>query len=384
MQAAVLEKPVSTSALDVDRVRAIVLVRVASASQGATKAELLGDLAPLTAHRLTAAHWRALLERQVAALADAALITTKAGRIEASEAGRTRAGIFLGLKANLPRSWTEVRDVRLIARALGLEREGGKRLKALATPDGLRAAILQRTYKLKIKGVPTASRLRSALAAVALERAFGNKVQAGFAGKLGLSPKAGRLLAGQLAHRPRDFGTDRRLVAALAAECAGATQTGLDALRLALLQRFIAEGDESDVAAPKPKPKRKSASPALVRPAPAPMPRPAPVPPPADVAVRPDLAGFAQEVHRHATGRAHGWPGDRKAYISHVWQNVRDGRSDWGLSEIEFKAMLAEAHRAGQVVLANADLKDGAAVKDLQDSALTYKNTVFHFIRVDG
>jgi hypothetical protein len=377
MQAAVLEKPVSMGAFDVDRVRAVLLVRIASAGRGATRAEVASDLAPLGAHRLAAGHWRALIEREIVALADAALIRTKAGRIEATDAGLARAAIFLGLKGNLPRSWTEMCEVRLIAKALGLEREGAKRLKALATPDGLRAAILQRAYNLKIKGVATASRLRSALAAVALERAFGNKVQAGLAGKLGLSAKAGRLLAGQLSGRPRDFGTDRRLVAALAAEEAGAAQTGLDALRLALLRRFIEE-DEAEVAVAKPRPRRKPAPPALVRPL------PAPVPPPADVTVRPDLAGFAQEVRRHAAGRAHGWPGDRKAYISHVWQHLRDGRPDWGLSEIEFKAMLAEAHRAGHIVLANADLKDGAYAKELQESALTHKNAVFHFIRVDG
>jgi hypothetical protein len=105
---------------------------------------------------------------------------------------------------------------------------------------------------------------------------------------------------------------------------------------------------------------------------------------PPDIAVRPDLAGFAQEVRRTAADRARGWPGDRKAYISHVWHHIRDGRPDWSLSEIEFKAMLAEAHRAGHVVLANADLKDDECARDLQESALIYKNAVFHFIRVDG
>jgi hypothetical protein len=375
MRAAVLEKPVSTVQFDADRMRAVVLVRIAS--QGATKPELAGDLAPLTSHRLPAAHWRALIEREIAALADAGLALSKAGRIEATEAGLSRAAIFLGLKGALPRTWAEARDVRLIAKALGLEREAPKRLKALATPDGLRAAVLQRAYGLKIKGVPTTSRLRSALAAVALERAFGNKVQAGLAGKLGLSAKAGRLLAGQLSRRPRDFGTDRRLVAALAAEDADAAKPDLEALRLALLRRFIEEA-EPGPAAPA-KPKRGPVTPTLLRPLPAPTP-----PPPATADIRPDLAGFAQEVRRHASSRAHGWPGDRKAYISHVWQQLRDGRPEWGLSEIEFRAMLAEAHRAGHVVLANADLKGDASVKDLQESALAYKNAVFHFIRVDG
>ena len=46
--------------------------------------------------------------------------------------------------------------------------------------------------------------------------------------------------------------------------------------------------------------------------------------------------------------------------------------------------MLAEAHRAGQLALANADLKDNNNIKDLQESAVAYKNAVFHFIRVDA
>ena len=82
--------------------------------------------------------------------------------------------------------------------------------------------------------------------------------------------------------------------------------------------------------------------------------------------------------------KAQGWPGNRKAYISHVWQTIRETRAEWGLSEIEFKCMLAEAHRAGSLALANADLKDNSSIKDLQDSAVVYKNTIFHFVRVDG
>ena len=122
---------------------------------------------------------------------------------------------------------------------------------------------------------------------------------------------------------------------------------------------------------------------AAVKPAPiAPMALLAPVAPPAQG--RPDLPGFATEVRRHAASQAQGWSGDRKAYISHVWRNIRDKRPDWGLSEIEFKCMLAEAHRAGQLALANADLKDKSNIKDVQDFAVVYRNAVFHFIRVDA
>jgi hypothetical protein len=45
--------------------------------------------------------------------------------------------------------------------------------------------------------------------------------------------------------------------------------------------------------------------------------------------------------------------------------------------------MLAEAHRSGQLVLATADLKDKSALKELEDSKILYKNTVWHFVRVE-
>ena len=79
---------------------------------------------------------------------------------------------------------------------------------------------------------------------------------------------------------------------------------------------------------------------------------------------------------------AEGWPGNRKAFISLVWKAIRNARPDWGLSEIAFKGMLAEAHRSGQVELASADLKDGRDLKSLEDSKILYKNTVWHFVRV--
>jgi hypothetical protein len=238
----------------------------------------------------------------------------------------------------------------------------------------LRAAIVQKAFGLKIKGVATPSRLRAALAAVALARAFGNQFKAEAAGKMGFSPKASRLLAAQLARKPRDFGTDSRLVAALAAEHVGAAQSGLGTLRLAVLRRYL-DGAEKPAAPPRrPTAKAPLPRPRLVEPEPA-----APLP-----MGRPDLAGFAQEVRRHAGDKAQGWPGNRKAYISHVWHTVRERRPEWGLSEIEFKCMLTEAHRAGSLALANADLKNNSSIKDLQDSAVVYKNAVFHFIRVDG
>jgi hypothetical protein len=284
---------------------------------------------------------------------------------------------------NFPRSWQHVSCVWLIAKALGWEQVTAKRLAALETPGGLRAAVVAHAYGLHIKGPATPARLRKALAASALKRAFGDETAGRFLGKLGLSARAGRLLAAQLLARPRDFGTDARLVAALAAQGVGAPSADPAAVRAALVRQFFGAPEQ-----PARKRERRRPSPNRHEPVPI-LPLHEPAPPPALPATAapaprpPDLPRFAVEVRRLAAAEARGWSGDRKAYISHVWRNVRDARPEWGLSEIEFKNLLAEAHRSGQLALANADLKDEGNIKDVQESAVAYRNAVFHFIRVE-
>ena len=48
MKSAVLEKPTTSVALDTDRLRAIVLVRIACAAEPLASARLAADLGPLT------------------------------------------------------------------------------------------------------------------------------------------------------------------------------------------------------------------------------------------------------------------------------------------------------------------------------------------------
>lgn len=400
MQAAILDAPQSAEAarLDADRLRQLVLVRIAGSPKGCAKANVSEDLAPFVAHRLSPGQWRAALEADIAALILKGHVAAQGARLEATEAGRAAAAEFLGVKPPLPPHWADLRDTRLVARALGLEKETGKRLKALGKPDGLRVAILQKAFNLKIKGVATPSRVRAALAAVALDRAFGSCGRDGFGQKLGLSAKAGRKLAGQLARHPRDFGTDGRLIAALAAEQAGAVQVDMSALQQAVLRRFL-DGDKAAPVAVAVKPLRtaKARKPrikpaaqitAVATPTNAPeLPLEAPpasVTATPDLTARPDLAGFSKTVRLLAAKDAQGWAGNRKAYISHIWRRLAQEHAAWGLSEIEFKCMLAEAHRAGHVVLANADLKDASTLKDVQESAVVYKNAVFHFVRVEA
>lgn len=379
MQAAPLVAPQSTNAahVDPDRLRAVVLARIASAPKGLPKSALADDIVAFVSHRLSPIQWRQQLDAALDGLVRAGSVTVAGAKFEGSEAGRAKTAEFLGLKAMTSQSWTELRDTRLVACALGLEKEAAKRVAALAKPEALRAAVLQRTYRIRIKGAATPARLRAALASIALDRAFGNRAREGLGGKLGLSAKAGRLLAGQLAKKPRDFSTDARLVAALAAECVGAAKPDLGSLQQAVLRKFLER--ETGVA------QLKAAHPAPVVPV-----RTQHVEPQAPqrldpaAAPRPDLAGFGRAVQTLAVKDAQGWSGNRKAYISHIWRRMREEHAAWGLSEIEFKCMLAEAHRAGHVALANADLKDARSLKDVQESALVYKNAVFHFVRVEA
>ena len=84
-----------------------------------------------------------------------------------------------------------------------------------------------------------------------------------------------------------------------------------------------------------------------------------------------------------AQSSADGWPGNRKSFISHVWRTIEAQHPEWCLTDVEFKAMLAEAHLMGHVTLAGADLKDKRNIKEFQESAVAYKNTVWHFVRVE-
>ena len=370
--------------LDRDRLRDIVLLRLAVAGKALTRDGIAKEFAPLAAHLVGADEWPSIIDRDLAALADAGLADIKSVGVSTTEAGIKRAAIVLGGRTPFPKSWNEARDVRLIAKALGLENEPTAKLKRLARPDGLRAAIVVKAFKLKIRGTPSPVRLRSALAKIALARAFGEGTAASADGRTGLSAKAGRALAGQLSVEPKDFRTDARLIAALAAEHVGASRPEIPAVQTAILRRFVTKGDALVSVPAKTKRRAKPIKPAPVAtrtPAPttAQVAAPAISPPTA----RPSFELFVADVLRLAEPVAEGFAGNRKAFISRLWRTIEAQRPHWGLAEVEFKAMLAEAHRLGQIVLANADLKDERNLEDIQRSALSYRNAVFHYVRVD-
>ncbi len=358
---------------------AILLTRMAP-DGGATRAECVREFAPWLAPTLLAAEAKSAIEREIGTLVDSGQIKDTRGRLTVTDTGTAAAAKFLGLKLDGSEDWATLRDTALIAKALGLKGESLPRLTTLADAEGLRTAIVQRAFGLKGKRTVPASKLRAQLAVVALERAFGNKLKAGFGKGSSLSSKAARTLAGQLLRSPREISTDAKLVAALAADFAGVPEGETDQLRLGLFRRLVAV--QADI--PKPAPDR-PAPPKLVVSKPANDVSPVALPSAAEAPVqsRPGLAEFSRDVLSAAQSCAQGWPGNRKAFISQVWDAIRARRAGWNVTEIEFKCMLAEAHRQGALVLSNADLKDKAQLALIERSATAYKNTVWHFVRVE-
>jgi hypothetical protein len=398
MDARLENTKVSEPTLDTDRVRDIVLVRIATAGKTLIRADLTRELQPLASHIASPAAWSALLDRDLAALADAGLVTIKPLGVTATEPGLKRAALVLGLPA-LPRTWTDAKGGRLMVKALGLDSLPARRIKALLKADGLRNAIVLKAFGIKMRTLPTPARIRVELARIALSRAFGNSAPPDVAGRSGLSAKAGRSLAGRLANPPRDFPTDSRLVGALAAEYVGAAKQDLEALQLALLRRYVTKGVLATPAQTKPSkrkvvgkrlsPRHDTSMPSVERDAGVLTLSRAvertvrPAMPVLSDTVRPDFQGFVAAVRQLADTVADGWSGNRKAFVSRVWRALDDRYPAWHLSEVEFKGMLAEAHRAGELLLANADLKDGTSIADVHASAIVYKNTIFHYVRVD-
>ncbi len=391
MTAALLERTPDTRTKPLPGLRLLVLARIAC-EEGATRGELIREIGPYAGDENAT---RLAVERELAQLIrDSKAIELKA-RFTASPDGVVLLLGELALKA-LPATWTEMLEVRVVAKALGIEREASTRLKFLGKPDVLRAEILIHGYGLDLRGTASATRVRAALALIALERAFGNKIKGELTSGSGFNAKAARVLAGQLLKRPRDAGTDKRLVTLLAAEQVGAMKLDTETVRTALIRKWAGVPPEPPQLTGLMR-QSEPIAPAVVVPArsvAAPATRLVPVAPPVvaarpaetarpPAAARPDLPGFVRVVQQAAAQHSEGWPGNRKALVSRVYNAIAAMHPGWGLSLVEFKAMLAECHRIGQLVLATADLKDKGMLDELRLSAVSYKNTVWHLVRVE-
>ncbi|MBS0234921.1 MAG: hypothetical protein JSR99_15715 [Proteobacteria bacterium] len=365
-------------------VRDLLLLRIATGS--ATRADLQRDVAPLLTPRISGTEFRRSAELALSTLAGAQLTSESKGRRALRAKGGQLADAHFEAFRSFPPTWRAAK-APLVLGALSASDTPSIR-KGLARPEGLAALIVQRHFGKTTARLLSPADLRSELAIIALERAFGNKIKTGFGKSAGLPAKAGRLLAGQLFRSPREISTDGKLIIQLACEIVAAREGSAAALELAVLHTLIGPKEENARAGAS---RQQHRAEPQKRPSRAPAPKPAndrlPLdetePPPAPRVVSPpDMPEFCQAVVDAARPVSEGWPGNRKAFISLVWKAIRNARPDWGLSEIAFKGMLAEAHRSGRLELATADLKDGRDLKSLEDSKILYKNTVWHFVRV--
>jgi len=367
-------------------VRDLVLLRISAGS--ATRADLQRDVAPLLAPRIPGAEFRRSAELAISTLTGTQLVAEAKGRLTASGKGLQVAEALLAPSKTPCATWRDVRTA-LVIRAVQAGDTPAIR-KALQRAEGLAALVLQHHFGKSTARVQSPADLRSDLAIIALERAFGNKIKTGFKKGAGLPAKPGRVLAGQLFKQPREIASDGKLILHLACEVAGSRDHSLDALELAVLRGLAIPKETDEVPSPPAQRAPRSEPAQRTLPLPAPAPKPAndrlPISEIAQPRLRapspPDMAEFCRAVIDAARPVSEGWPGNRKAFISLVWKAIRNARPDWGLSEIAFKGMLAEAHRSGRIELATADLKDGRDLQSLEDSKILYKNTVWHFVRV--
>ncbi|MEI9900555.1 MAG: hypothetical protein WDN31_11025 [Hyphomicrobium sp.] len=354
----------------------LVLARIACAG-GASRAQIVRDLGSIATGKLSAVQWRTTADTTLARLMVGGIVRDQRGRLRLGETGEAMVADYFGEKHAHTRTWSDQRDIWLVAKALGVDASKPALRSALSRVDGLSALLIQHDFGLAVRQALSPSKLRAALALVALERAFGDNVKEGLGKGAALSAKAGRVLAGQLLAKPRELATDTRLIAALCTDRTGLQRADADTLRLAILRRLASAEGAAAVALPAAKVALRKASESF------PTPPIALIPQVEATPQRPGLAQFSAGVLSAARIRAEGWPGARKAFISRVWDAIRTSHPEWGLSEIEFKDMLAGAHRAGQLVLAGADLKNKQNIKEFEESAILYKNTVWHYVRVE-
>jgi hypothetical protein len=91
-------------------------------------------------------------------------------------------------------------------------------------------------------------------------------------------------------------------------------------------------------------------------------------------------SAFVDDVRRAAGAVRDGWFGDRKVFVSAVWEALRRQPRWAELALDDFKAQLFAAHRAGAVMLARADLVAAMDPARVAASEIAVSGATFHFL----
>ena len=228
------------------------------------------------------------------------------------------------------RTWAQLVDKVFPALALGIRAEDAKVQARLAGRDAWTAAIAARALGLWVDGAPPS------LSVMCDAYAWR---ELGLAGKPKRCPPEVRAVFVQRA-LDSDAGPPDRLLRLFAAKALGAPRPELRALRDTLVRNWL-EGRELAAAT---------------------------------------TNGFAARVRDVARTTTAGVFGDRKVFISSVWDELRRSPTYSQLTLDDFKARLVRAHHDGDVVLARADLVAAMSPELVAASEIRADGASFHFI----
>ena len=306
----------------IDRLEALVVARAHAASAKTTLGDLIKPLARFAPGALTPGAWRDRLAEVVAAL-------RAQGALDADH--RARDGeLARRIGRGAGRSWAELSDRVLPALALGIAADDARSRARLDGRDAWAAAIVGRALGVWRDGAPPS------LAALCDALVWRELALPGAPKRC--PPELRALFVQRRLGGPA--GPPERLVRVLAAREVDAPRPELRALRDALVRGWLA-GRTLGEAAP---------------------------------------AAFAADVLGAAARVVDGRFGDRKVFVSAVWDELhRDPR--WAdLALAEFKTRLVAAHRAGELALARADLVAAMDPALVAASEIAADGASFHFI----
>ena len=317
--------------LVLERLRDVLLVRIATAKKALTVTAIASALRPFAPSNFDEARWNAAISSAHEALLASGTVGPDR-RVASPPDLLDRLGIAPST------SWTRYRDVILPAKALGLA-AGDRALTRLAGRDGWAAATMGRALGLWTDGPPP--RLGAVCDALVWS-------------SLGLDGHAKRTPPEIRAHflqrtLPGGTGTVGRRVHQLAAREAGAVRSDLAALRQALVRRWLC-GQEW----PGPSTRHRNDE------------------------------GFVAAVRAAAEQATEGVFGTRKVFISSVWQRIRAQPDYRALTLDDFKRELINAHKAGNLTLVRGDLSSAMDTAALTESEITHLEARYHFVERGG
>ncbi|HWN71010.1 MAG TPA: hypothetical protein VNM90_25380 [Haliangium sp.] len=392
--------------MEPERIDLLILARLAGpGKKPPTEKDVRESLHRFVEARWSAAEWRAHFDERVAALRERGDLAP--GRLAITEAGRARVAAALGVDP-VP-DWATLKG--WILPALALELAPGapwvrERLKATDLPG----VVLQRVHELPGSRTPTLLQ--------AVDRLAWRQLGVDTDRPLTINDVRRHLLAQLL-----DGGSRlplKKLVPVLAANAVGARRPSADAMREALVRRWLegapdatsdhasemraGDADRAEpgvpavpgspagprgqaVPAPFAEPEDQTLPVRIARPSDQTLPVPVGVenalpataaPPPAVF----DLAGFARAVQAAADREQEGRFGTRKVFISAVWRRLRDTPASMctDMALDTFKRHLVDANRADLLGLHRADLVPLMDPAEVRASEITYGNATFHFI----